>query len=219
MQMSQERLQQQLNTAKAACKASELRQTEQQAQHDAHLSNLTTQLETAQQQVAELEAAHQQATSEHITTAESLAQQQQDNTQQRAAHAAFVHDQLAAVDKLHMEVATTAEEAESHMAAVAADVDALQQGYGHSQAEARQQLQQLKAAVVDWQQECSSVDQWQQEQGKAAGMLGMLSRLVKMQHQLADEGRPGLFALMDSHKQVQAQVCCHDIVLSGSALW
>ena len=173
------------------------------AQHEAQTADFKTQVETAQQQIAELEAAHQQAISDHIATAKTIEQQEQDSKQQQTLHAACVSEQLAAMEKLQLEVATAAEEADKHMMSVAADTAALQQAYGKSQVEVQQELQQLRAEVADWQLAHSSIREQQQSQGNIAAVL---ARLVDMQHQLADEGRPGLSRLMDEHEHVKAQV-------------
>lgn len=203
LQVSQDRLQQQLSHAKAACKASDSRQADLLAQHEAQTTEFNTQIEAAQQHITELEAAHQQAISDHIATAKTLEQQEQDSTQQQTRYAACVREQLAAMEKLQLEVATAAEEAEKHVTSVAADTAALQQAYGQSQVEVQQELQQLRAEVADWQLAHSSIGEQQQSQGNVAAVL---ARLVDMQHQLADEGRPGLSRLMDEHEQVKAQV-------------
>ena len=202
-QASQDRLQQQLSHAKAACKASDCRQADLLAQHEAQAVDFKTQVEAAQQQIAELEAAHQQAISDHIVTAKTLEQQEQDSKQQQTRYAACVSEQLAAMENLQREVATAAEEAERHMTSVAADTVALQQAYGKSQVEAQQELQQLRAEVADWQLAHTSTGEQPQSQVNVAAVL---ARLVDMQHQLVDEGRPGLSRLMDEHEQVKAQV-------------
>lgn len=169
-----------------------------QAQHEASTADLQAQLEAAKQQIAELEATHQQAISDHMATAAIVEKQEQGIQQQHALHAAFVHGQLVAAKQLQLEVATATEEAGQHMTAVAADTSKLQQAYCHSQAELKQEVQQLKAELQEWQQACSS-------SGQASG-TAVLARLVEMQSEV--EAKTGLQGLLDEHVQVKVQVSC-----------
>lgn len=201
--MVQERLQQQLTGAKAACKVSDSRQTDMLTQHEAQIADLQAQIEASHQQISELEAAHQQSISDHMATVDTCDQQEADAQRQHAMHAAYVHEQVTAGERLRLEVATAAEEAEQHMAAVAAYTGALQQAYCHSQTELIQELQQLATDVADFQTACSS---------NIAGVPGqgsvneVLTRLVDMQS--AVEGRSGLQGLLDEHIRIKSQVSC-----------
>lgn len=205
LQALQEHLQQQLSIVKAACKASDTCQVQLQLEHNSDTAKLTAQLEAAQQQAAELESAHQQALTDHLATAEIVAQQERDVRLAHTHQAA----QLAAIDQLQLEVATAAEEAEGHMAAVAADFAALQQAHGCSQAELRQELQQVQSELIAWQQQIAVGDEH-------SNTDEIFARLVQAQQQLAGRGCTGLLGLVAEHQRISLQVCHGSSLLSSN---
>ncbi|KAL0038425.1 hypothetical protein WJX77_006050 [Trebouxia sp. C0004] len=67
--MAQEQLQQQLSGAKAACKASDSRCAQLQAQHQVQLNEVTQQLQAAKQHTEHLAQQHQQALADQLASA------------------------------------------------------------------------------------------------------------------------------------------------------
>lgn len=208
-QMAQERLQQQLSSAKAALKASESSKVQMEVQHQAQMSNLSQQLQTAQECAADLAEQHQQDLANQLAsaTAATTADHQQEVASLQAEYTNCLGSNSSAVAQLQQEVAITAAQAEDDMAAVAQHLSGLLQEGRNSQAELGQQLQQLTSEVATVRQNMSGMAGGGGEGG--AGVQQELTSLVKIQQQLAGEGCLGLGGLMQQHEHVKAEVRCH----------
>ena len=200
--MAQEQLQQQLSSAKAACKASDSRYAQLQAQHQVQLTELTHQLQAAKQHSEDLAQQHQQALADQLASAaaataaehnEELAQMQNQYTECLSSHA-------TAVAQLQREVATTTAQAEDDMAAVGQQLSAMLQHNGHSQVNLQEQLQQLQLEVAAVRGTMTSGSEGEE------GVQQVLNSLIEVQHLLVGEGCAGLGGLMQEREQVRAQV-------------
>ena len=150
LQMAQEQLQQQLSGAKAACKASDSRCAQMQAQHQVQLNELTQHLQAAKQHTEDLAQQHQQALADQLAsaTAATAAEHNQEVAQLQNQYTECLSSQATAVAQLQREVAATAAQAEDDMAAVGQQLSAMLQGNRHSQVDLREQLQQLQLEVA-----------------------------------------------------------------------
>lgn len=209
--MAQERLQQQLSSAKAAVKASESSKVQLEAQHQAQMTDLSQQLQVAQERSADLAEQHQWDLADQLAsaTAATAADHQQEVARLQAEYTNCLGGNVAAVAQLQQEVAITAAQAEDDMAAVAQHLAGLLQEGRKSQAELGQQLQQLTSEVAAVRQNSLCGGRGVGEEDDGACVKQALTSLVKMQQQLAGEGCLGLGGLMQQHEHVTAEVRCH----------
>jgi chromosome segregation ATPase len=200
--MAQEQLQQQLSSAKAACKASDSRYAQLQAQHQVQLNELTQQLQAAKQHSENLAQQHQQALADQLAsaTAATAAEHNHDLARLQKQYTECLSSHATAVAQLQQEVATTAAQAEDDMAAVGQQLSAMLQGNRNSQVSLREQLQQLQLEVAAVRGTMTSGGEGEE------GVQQVLSSLIEVQQQLIGEGGAGLGGLMQEREQVRAQV-------------
>ncbi len=216
--MAQEQLQQQLSSAKAACKASDSRYAQLQAQHQVQLNELTQQLQAVKQHSEDLAQQHQQALANQLAsaTAATAAEHNKELAQLQNQYTHCLSGHATAVAQLQQEVATTAAQAEDDMAAVGQQLTAMQQKNCHSQVSLREQLQQLQLEVAAVRGTMTSGSEGEK------GVQQTLSSLIEMQQQLVGEGCAGLGGLLQEREQVKAQVrygnhtCTHCTALNAN---
>ena len=207
MQLGQERLQQQLSSAKAACKASEHSKAQTEAQYQAEVADLMQQLQAATQYSSDLAEQHQQMLSEQVAaaTAATAVEHQQEVADLRQHYTHCLRQHTTAVAELHAELATATTQAKDDMTHVSQHMQDVQSDSCHHQAELWQQLQQLGAEVAALRQDgvmgCSSQGISQQIEVKQA-----LQQLADMQQQLAEQGCTGLAGLLQLYEKAKAQV-------------
>jgi len=207
LQVAQEQLQQQLSSAKAACKASDSRYAQLQAQHQVQLNELTQQLQAAKQHSEDLAQQHQKALADQLAsaTAATAAEHNQEVAQLQNQYTECLSSHATAVAQLQREVATTAAQAEDDMAAVGQQLSAMLQDNRHSQIHLQEQLQQLRSEVAATRGTNTGGGEGD-EGGK--GVQQVLNSLMEVQQQLVGEGCAGLGGLMQEREQVRAQVRC-----------
>ena len=200
--MAQEQLQQQLSGAKAACKASDSRYAQLQAQHQGQLNELTQQLQAAKQHAEDLAQQHQQALADQLAsaTAATAAEHNQELAQMQNQCTECLSSHATAVAQLQQEVATTAAQAEADMAAVGQQLTAMLQNNHHSQVNLREQLQQLQLEVAAVRGTVTSGGEGEE------GVQQVLNSLIEVQQLLVGEGCAGLGGLLQEREQVRAQV-------------
>ena len=200
--MAQEQLQQQLSSAKAACKASDSRYAQLQAQHQEQLNELTQQLHVANQHSEYLAQQHQQALADQLAsaTAATAAEHNQELAQLQNQYTECLSSHATAVAQLQREVAATAAQAEDDMAAVGQQLSAMLQNNRHSQVNLREQLQQLQLEVAAVRGTMTSGGEGEE------GVQQVLKSLVEVQQLLVGEGCASLGGLMQEREQHRAQV-------------
>ena len=200
--MAQEQLQQQLSCAKAACKASDSRYAQLQAQHQVQLNELTQQLQAAKQHAEDLAQQHQQALADQLAsaTAATAAEHNQELAQMQNQCTEWLSSHATAVAQLQQEVATTAAQAEADMAAVGQQLTAMLQNNHHSHVNLREQLQQLQLEVAAVRGTMTSGGEGEE------GVQQVLNSLIEVQQLLVGEGCAGLGGLLQEREQVRAQV-------------
>lgn len=206
LQLSQERMQQQLSQARAACKASESSRGQSDAQHQAQLADLIQQLDTAKQHSADLQELHQQDLAKQLTAAAAVTATayQQEMDRMRDHYAACLSQHATVVREVQHEVAMAMQEAEDHMADVAQGVTALHQGTCRSQKDLQQQLQQLRLEIASLCKK--STDSSQGLKQACPGLQEVVSALNQIQQQMEAEGCLGINALLQEHCCLKSQV-------------
>ena len=206
MQMNQERLQQQLSSAKVACKASDNSKAQMEASHQAEVADLMQQLQAAKRHSLDLAEQHQQMLSEQVAaaTAATAVEHQQEVAKLREHYAHCLRQHTTAVAELHEELANATTQAKDDMTHISQHVQDVQSD-SHHQAELWQQLQQLEAEVAALRQD-SVMGSSSQGTSEQVEVKQTLQQLADMQQQLADQGCTGLAGLMQLYEQAKAQV-------------
>ena len=212
LQLSQERMQQQLSQARAACKASESSRGQSDTQHQAQLANLTQQLETANQRSADLQAQHQQGLAEQLTAAAAAtaAEHQQEVDRMRAHYDVFIAEHTTA----QREVAMAMQEAEDHMATMAQTLAAMQQNSCNSQTELQQQLRQLRLEIAAMCKSSPGSSSGGAKQ-ECPGMQEVFGALTQIQKQMEAEGCLGIADLLQEHRCLKSQVRLNSATYHG----
>ena len=200
--MAQEQLQQQLSSAKAACKASDSRYAQLQAQHQEQLNELTQQLHVANQHSEYLAQQHQQALADQLAsaTAATAAEHNKELAQLQNQYRECLSSHATAVAQLQWEVAATAAQSEDDMAAVGQQLSAMLQDNRHSQVNLRELLQQLQLEVAAVRGTMTGGGEG------GGGVQQILNSLIEVQQQLVGEGCAGLGGLIQEREQARAQV-------------
>ena len=198
-QASQGQMQQQLSQVRAASKASDSSKAQAEVQHQAQLAELHQQLDTARQRTADLQAQHQQDLQQQLASAAAATADNHRHELEtlRNDYTASCHQQAAAMAMLQQEVGLLTQETEHDMTSAAQKMSALLAAGCSSQAELQQQLQQLKAELL--QNDSTSVG------GRAKEAL---HAMMDIRQQLDNAGCAGIGPLLQEHHQLQAQVSC-----------
>ena len=221
-QVSQEKLQQQLSHARAASKASDHSRAQAEAQHQAELADLHQQLNAAQQGCADLQTQRQQSLQLASAAAAATDAHHQEVETLKDRYTACCHQQAVAVERLDQEVAQLVQEAEHTMTTVAQKVSALHGASCSSQAELRQQLQQLRAEVAELQKGSSSTGMGESLMQQS----GLVEALIQVRQQLDAVGCADMGTLLRQHQQLSTQVIscnttcrCHHKCHDGHVLF